>query len=105
MSDRPGVTGAIAIIYCLYGVSLLVVIGLGDSALGMPPSWADAVIPVLLIVTGVGVLRRTRWGRWLGYFVSLPLLLGVPIGTLLGGYMIWHLTQYRRHFADARGFS
>ena len=100
MPQHAGMTGAIAVIYCAYGVSFLVAIGLGANIGGIDLVWADAFLPVFTIVVGLGVLYRTRWGRWLGYVVSIPLLLGVPIGTILGGYMIWHLTQYRRLFTN-----
>ena len=98
---RSGMTGAIAVMYGLYGVGLLIVIGMGGSIRGIQLGWHDAWFPILILVTALGVLRRTAWGRWLGYVVSLPLLLGVPIGTILGGYMIWHLTKYRASFSKA----
>jgi len=98
---EPGITGFIAIIYMLFGLGFLIAIGMHGSIQGIELGWPDAWLPVLIVVAGVGILRRTHWGRWLGYIVSLPLLIGVPIGTILGGYMIWQLTTYRAAFSRA----
>jgi len=97
--SRPGMTGAIAVIYVLYGTGLLLAIAMGGSVQGIELMWSDAWFPALILVAAFGILRRTRWGRWLGYLVSLPLLVGVPIGTMLGGNMIWHLTKFRALFS------
>ena len=58
----------------------------------------DIWLPVFWLLVSVGTLRRTKWGRWLSYPISSVLLLGVPFGTLLGGFMLWHLTKYRAAF-------
>ena len=60
----------------------------------------DIWVPLFLVVVSCGVYRRTRWGRWLAYPISLVLCIGVPLGTLLGGYMVWHLTKYRSAFTQ-----
>jgi len=98
VASSTGVTGAVAIIYCLLGLAFLGIIVSGGTLAGFRLGWADAAFPLLLVVGGVGTLRGTRWGRWLSYLVSAPFLLGVPVGTLVGGFMIWHLTLYRRSF-------
>ena len=101
-SDRvagsTGVTGVIAIIYCLFGLGFLGVIASGATLAGFHLRWVDAWFPLLMAAGGIGTLRRTRWGRWLSYVISAPFLPGVPVGTLIGGFMIWHLTRYRREF-------
>jgi hypothetical protein len=98
-ASRPGMAGAVAVIYALYGTGFLVAIVMGGTIQGISLGWPDAWLPALILAASVGVLRRARWGRWLAYVVSLPLLFGVPIGTILGGYMIWHLTKYRALFS------
>ena len=40
---------------------------------------------------GLGLLFNTSWGRVATIGWSLPLLLAIPIGTLLGGYGLWLL--------------
>ena len=99
--QEPGMTGLLAIIYMLYGSALLIAVAMHGSIQGIKLGWPDAWLPALIVVAGIGILRRTYWGRWIGYLVSLPLLIGVPIGTILGGYMIWHLSRHRAAFSRA----
>jgi hypothetical protein len=96
-----GITGFLAIAYMIFGLGFLIAIATHGSVQGMRLEWGDAWLPALILIAGIGILRRTHWGRWLGYIVSLPLLLGVPIGTILGGYMIWQLSKYRAAFSRA----
>ncbi|WOX05055.1 hypothetical protein [Microbulbifer pacificus] len=58
----------------------------------------DVWVPLAFFVISFGIFRMTKWGRLLGYPVSLMLLPGVPIGTIFGGFMIWQLTKYRQGF-------
>jgi hypothetical protein len=95
---ESGMTGVLAVIYLLFGSSLLIAVATHGSIQGIELEWPDAWLPALIVVAGIGILRRTHWGRWLGYIVSVPLLFGVPIGTILGGYMIWQLTRHRAAF-------
>ena len=62
----------------------------------------DAILPSLLALAGVGAYFRQPWGRWMCYFFSVILLVGVPIGTILGGLMIYYLTIYRAQFVRGR---
>jgi hypothetical protein len=72
---------------------------MGARIAGTTLTWEyDAWAPLFVIIGAIGVLMRTRWGRWMTYPLSVFLLLAVPIGTLLGGFMIWHLTKYRDAF-------
>ncbi|HEU4590922.1 MAG TPA: hypothetical protein VFS13_08445 [Steroidobacteraceae bacterium] len=98
---KAGMTAVIAVIYLFYGTALLVAIALGGSIQGIALEWIDARLPLLILFAAVGILRRASWGRLLGYLVSLPLLGGVPIGTMLCGFMIWQLTKYRAAFVKA----
>jgi hypothetical protein len=99
--SKPGMTGAIAVCYFFLGAAVLLAIAMGGSIQGIDLLWSDAWLPALIVISALGILRRTHWGRWLGYLVSLPLLVGVPLGTILGGYMIWHLTKFRASFSRA----
>lgn len=94
-----GLTKPIAIIYLLlFGAFLAAaLLNLNVAGFQLDRNY-DAWFPAALIVVAIGILRRTIWGRWLCYIVSLPLIAGVPIGTLLGGFMVWHLTKYRGAF-------
>jgi hypothetical protein len=65
------------------------------------PPWVSAFIPLVLIATalmavlaliaGYGLLTRRPWGRVLGIVVGILALLKFPIGTALGIYTLWVL--------------
>ncbi|MBK1881640.1 hypothetical protein JIN85_04400 [Luteolibacter pohnpeiensis] len=42
------------------------------------------VVLVLYVVTAVGLVKRTNWGRTLGIIVSALSLINIPIGTIIG---------------------
>lgn len=44
-------------------------------------------------IAAIGLLARKRWGRVLGIVVGFLNLPGFPMGTLIGGYAIYVLTQ------------
>jgi len=94
-----GLTKAVAIIYLLLGTAFVVAVLSGAEFAGLKLKWhTDIWVPVIIMLAAVGTLRRTKWGRWLSYLVSSFMLVGVPVGTFLGGYMLWHLTKYRAAF-------
>ncbi len=94
-----GLTRTISLFYIALFGSILIAALLNAEFMGTPLDRSrDAWVPFLLVVVSCGVYRRTRWGRWLAYPVSLFLCLGVPLGTVLGGFMVWHLTKYRSAF-------
>ena len=62
----------------------------------------NLVSTALLILAGVGAILRAPWGRWLAYAMSAILLVGIPIGTILGALMIYHLTIHRDQFSAQR---
>jgi hypothetical protein len=55
-------------------------------------------------IAAIGLLARQRWGRILGIVVGFLNLPGFPMGTLVGGYAIYVLTQdtARAYFDTAR---
>ena len=88
----------IAGIYALYGL-VLCLLCLVEAEVGpVQLSATDAFFPLLLIVAAVGAILRKPWGRWLCYAFSVLLLLGAPLGTIIGVLMIYHLTVYRDQF-------
>ena len=97
-TKKGGLITQIASIYLLLGLVLAVLallrVKIGSYQL-VP--W-NAATPALLALAGLGAILRKQWGRWSCYFFSVIFLLGVPIGTILGGLMIYHLTIYRRQF-------
>lgn len=94
-----GLTKAISIIYFLLGTAFVIGVLRGAEIGGIKLEWqTDIWVPALIVFGALGTLRRTRWGRWISYVTSSVFLLGVPIGTFLGGFMLWHLTKYRAAF-------
>jgi hypothetical protein len=61
-------------------------------------SVVDAWLPGLLIIAAIGAILRRPWGRWLCYVFSISMLPEVPLGTIVGGLMIYHLTVHRDQF-------
>jgi uncharacterized membrane protein YkgB len=41
--------------------------------------------------TGTAVARHEAWARKVGAVYSLILLIGFPVGTAIGGYILWQL--------------
>jgi MFS family permease len=50
-----------------------------------------AGLTVLMFMAGSAVLRHEKWGRNVGIAYGVLSLTGVPIGTLLGAYLLWRL--------------
>jgi hypothetical protein len=98
----PGLITPIAVTYVALGLlaALAAICGVRVGSIQM--SVMDAILPLLLSLAGVGAYFRQTWGRWTCYFFSAILLLGVPIGTILGVLMIYHLTIYRGQFSRGR---
>jgi hypothetical protein len=84
--------------YAIYGCALAACALTHQRLSGYELSGLDAIVPALLALSGFGVTRRWRWARWACYFFSVLLLAAVPIGTLLGGLMIYQLTRLRDQF-------
>jgi hypothetical protein len=95
---RRGSITPIAWVYVVFGLVLVVACFAGAQIGVTRLSAVDAVLPGLLIVAAIGAILRRPWGRWLCYAFSAILLLGAPIGTILGGLMIYHLTIHRDQF-------
>ena len=49
------------------------------------------VIPWLYRKLAAGIDAKAEWARTVGIAVSALMLLGVPIGTLIGGYLLYCL--------------
>ena len=100
-TGRPRVRGQItpiAWIYVAYGAALCAAC-LANAEIGQVRlSVLDLWMPAFLIVAALGAIRRKPWGRWSCYLLSALMLLGVPLGTIIGGLMIYHLTVHRDQF-------
>ena len=58
------------------------------AALGAVLGGALLVFGVLGLITGIGVLKNRGWGRILAIILAIPALLGFPIGTIFGIYVL-----------------
>ena len=52
-----------------------------------------AVISILRLVGGIGLLSQQMWARYVIIIVAIIGMMSVPIGTLLGVYSLWVLMQ------------
>jgi hypothetical protein len=54
-----------------------------------------AVLSLPSLVCGWGLLRRRAWSRWLGIFLAALAVVQIPVGTIMGGYILWVLLSAR----------
>jgi hypothetical protein len=99
----PGQVTPIAWMYAIFGLALFLAC-LAGAQIGEIQLYAvDAFLPLLIIIAAAGAILRRPWGRWLCYAFSVLILPGVPLGTIIGGLMIYHLTVHRDQFRRAAG--
>ena|SRR5690348_12369061 len=96
-----GVIKVIAWIYLVLGTALASMALLHVQLAGQQLGSLSAILPALLAFGAIGTLLRRQWGRYLSAFFSVILLFAVPIGTLLGGFMLYHLAHNKALFARA----
>jgi len=101
VQDGFGVIKVIAWIYLVLGVTLASLGLLHIQVAGQRLGLLSAILPALLALGAIGTLLRRQWGRYLSAFFSVILLFAVPIGTLLGGFMLYHLAHNKALFARA----
>lgn len=51
------------------------------------------VLAIPGLAAGYGLLKRTSWARALALVVGILNLVNIPIGTAIGAYTLWVLTQ------------
>ena len=65
---------------------------LGDSSfLKFVPLLTLLAIPAVIIYLGIAVKKHKEWARIGGIAYGALLLIGFPIGTIIGAYVIWLL--------------
>lgn len=92
----------------LFGVVILLGAGIagvavgaqGEAGAGLLAGGIGLVVAVFVlamslpsILAGWGLLKGKSWSRMLAIVLGALNLLNIPIGTALGGYTIWALTQ------------
>jgi hypothetical protein len=61
--------------------------------IGTAAAFFLTVVALPGLAAGYGLLKRRTWARVLGMAVSILHLINVPIGTLIGIYGLWVLTD------------
>ena len=84
------------------GTLIVIGISLAEEELQLLPLIISIGYAVALLVTAIGILRFASWARILGYVLSIPLLLFVPFGTLLGIYGMVILGKAKALFSGTR---
>jgi len=61
------------------------------------------VFSIVWLVIGQAIKKHKEWSRITGIIINMPLLIGFPVGTLIGGYIIWCLVKGWRNSGDIIG--
>jgi hypothetical protein len=48
---------------------------------------------IAAVIAGWGLLQLKEWARWLTIALAILTLFAFPIGTIIGGLIIWYLLQ------------
>jgi len=48
---------------------------------------------IALVLAGWGLLGMKQWARWLAFVLAILSLFAFPIGTVIGGVIIWYLLK------------
>ena len=61
---------------------------------------------IALVAAGWGLLQMKQWARWLAFILAIFTLILFPIGTVIGGLIIWYLLKddVREAFEEAEGY-
>ena len=57
------------------------------------PSILLVFVPLLSFILASAIKKHLEWGRIAGIIFSLVMLLGFPIGTIIGAYVLWCLIK------------
>ncbi len=109
MKEHITILGALHIAYNILGIFvgiIILVVVLGSGLVSQDPDAIAILTPVAIIgsmfffvislpgiIGGIGLLKRKPWARILTLVVGCINLLNIPVGTALGIYTIWVLTN------------
>jgi len=71
---------------------------LGAAAVGLTGRFlatGSAVLFIPVAATGWGILTRRRWARLTGIVFAAILVVFIPVGTVIGAYLLWVLLSTR----------
>lgn len=86
----------------IFGSVIMVGISLGTSGVGMAELAAIGIFVIIPGFTGYALLKRPKWGRVVGFISGVFMLLGFPIGTLIGIFFLISLIRGERLFGPDR---
>ncbi|NLS77608.1 MAG: hypothetical protein GXY76_10155 [Chloroflexi bacterium] len=78
--------GLVAVVLSAVGEDLII----GSSILGVIIA-VLVVIAIVHVVVGWGLLAQKNWARWTAVVLAALGLFNVPVGTVIGGLIIWYL--------------
>ena len=96
------VFGALGVLLALFVFAVMGGVGLLSndaggavlmSGIGFFVAAVIAVLSLPSLIAGWGLLNRKSWSRILAIVIGALNLLGFPVGTAIGIYTIWALTQ------------
>jgi hypothetical protein len=113
VDERPDGVSIIAIYYVFFAVLNLIgtcailffaLVPAMDTTGGGPGLIASVIgigIAILFVAAGgllglaagFGLVRLKSWARILAIVLAVPTLLGFPVGTVIGGLIIWYLLK------------
>jgi hypothetical protein len=86
---------ALALFYGLLGATFLVLLSIGEDAPVLGPGVLMMAIGAVHAVIAFGAAHCAPWARVCSMIVGCLLLIGFPIGTLIGGYLLASLKWVR----------
>ena len=61
--------------------------------LSLIPMISIAFLLILFFKIGTAIKEHQNWGRIAGIILAIIMLFGFPIGTIIGGYILWSLIK------------
>jgi hypothetical protein len=92
-----GIGIILSFILLLIGITPLLVLQAHPALIILVLFFIGAVVlsalSILAICTGVGLVRMRNWARWMTIILAIISLPAFPIGTVIGGLIIWYMLQ------------
>ena len=65
----------------------------GANPVILTPLFILVSIPILFFKVGTAIKEHMNWGRTAGIILGVLMLPSIPIGTILGAYVLWCLIK------------
>lgn len=81
----------------LVGIILAIAIPMFTTHKPIPPKtflfFLIITIPIFILILGKSIKQHRDWARAAGIIYGILLLIGFPIGTIIGAYILWCLIK------------